>query len=291
MTHSPSAFKGFGLGLRPQHFPDILGGGGKGDDAADSARHDVDWFEIISENFIAVGGRPLHNLMAVRERYPMVMHGVSLSIGAPDPLDRDYLSGLKTLADRIEPVVVSDHLCWTGAHGVNLHDLLPLPLTEESLDHVAARIRQVQDVLGRRIAMENASTYVTFTADTMTEWDFLAELTQRADCDLLLDINNVYVSAFNHGFDAQDYLNGVPVDRVRQIHLAGHENNGDHIVDTHDAPVIDPVWDLYRDAVRRFGAVPTMIERDANIPPFAELLAELAIARRMSARALDEVAA
>lgn len=291
MTHSAASFKGFGLGLRPQHFPDILGAGGKGDDAADPARHDVDWFEVISENFIAVGGRPLHNLMAVRERYPMAMHGVSLSIGAPDPLDHDYLRGLKDLADRIEPAVVSDHLCWTGAHGVNLHDLLPLPLTEETLDHVAGRIRRVQDVLGRRIAMENASTYVSFTADTMTEWDFLAELTQRADCDLLLDVNNVYVSAFNHGFDAQDYLNGVPSDRVRQIHLAGHENNGDHIVDTHDAPVIDPVWDLYRDAVRRFGAVPTMIERDANIPPFAELVAELTIARRLSAQALDGAAA
>ena len=215
----------------------------------------------------------------------------SLSIGAPDPLDDDYLKNLKSLADLIDPAVVSDHLCWTGAHGVNLHDLLPLPLTEETLNHVAARVARVQDALGRRIALENASTYVTFTSDTMDEWDFLAELTRRADCDLLLDINNVYVSAFNHGFDAADYLAGLPKDRVRQIHLAGHEHNGDHIVDTHDAPVADPVWDLYRVAVTRFGAVPTMIERDANIPPFADLVEELGAARRLAAEALGEAAA
>ncbi len=285
MTLSQDPFGGFGLGLRPQHFPDILG-----PDGDDDLGH-VDWFEIISENFMAVGGMPLRNLMAVRERRPMAMHGVSLSIGAPDPLDDDYLKNLKSLADLIDPAVVSDHLCWTGAHGVNLHDLLPLPLTEETLNHVAARVIHVQDVLGRRIALENASTYVTFTSDTMDEWEFLAELTRRADCDLLLDINNVYVSAFNHGFDAADYLAGIPKDRVRQIHLAGHEHNGDHIVDTHDAPVAEPVWDLYRAAVARFGAVPTMIERDANIPPFADLVEELGAARRLAAEALGEAAA
>tara|TARA_R110000782_G_scaffold3441_2_gene12694 strand:- start:810 stop:1667 length:858 start_codon:yes stop_codon:yes gene_type:complete len=285
MTLCQDPFEGFGLGLRPQHFPDILGPDG------DEDLGRVDWFEIISENFMAVGGMPLRNLMAVRERRPMAMHGVSLSIGAPDPLDDDYLKNLKSLADLIDPAVVSDHLCWTGAHGVNLHDLLPLPLTEETLNHVAARVARVQDALGRRIALENASTYVTFTSDTMDEWDFLAELTRRADCDLLLDINNVYVSAFNHGFDAADYLAGLPKDRVRQIHLAGHEHNGDHIVDTHDAPVADPVWDLYRVAVTRFGAVPTMIERDANIPPFADLVEELGAARRLAAEALGEAAA
>jgi uncharacterized protein (UPF0276 family) len=285
MNHCQDAFQGFGLGLRPQHFPDILGPG------ADAAAAGVDWFEIISENFIAVGGLPRRNLMAVRDRCPMALHGVSLSIGAPDPLDADYLKGLKALADLIEPAVLSDHLCWTGAHGVNLHDLLPLPLTEETLDHVAGRVTQVQDALGRRIALENASTYVTFTADTLNEWDFLTELTRRADCDLLLDVNNVYVSAFNHGFDPADYLAGIPRDRVRQIHLAGHEHNGDHIVDTHDAPVADPVWDLYRAAVARFGAVPTMIERDANIPPFADLVDELGRARRLAADALAEAAA
>ena len=288
MTRPGDQISGFGLGLRPQHFSDVLaapqpasGGDGSG----------VDWFEIISENFMAVGGRPMANLMAVRERYPMAMHGVSLSIGGPDPLDRDYLLSLKDLADRIEPAVISDHLCWTGAHGINLHDLLPLPLTEETLDHVAARVREVQDVLGRRIALENASTYVTFTADSLTEWDFLTELTRRADCDLLLDVNNIYVSAFNHGFDAEAYLAGIPAERVKQVHLAGHENNGDHIVDTHDAPVADAVWELYRKAVCRFGAVPTMIERDADIPPFADLVAELAMARRLAAEATGGAAA
>ena len=265
MTLCQDPFAGFGLGLRPQHFPDILA------PDRDAGLDRVDWFEIISENFMAVGGMPLRNLMAVRERRPMAMHGVSLSIGAPDPLDDGYLKDLKMLADLIAPAVVSDHLCWTGAHGVNLHDLLPLPLTEETLDHVAARVARVQDVLGRRIALENASTYVTFTADTMNEWDFLAELTRRADCDLLLDVNNVYVSAFNHGFDPADYLAGIPKDRVCQIHLAGHEHNGDHIVDTHDAPV--------------------MIERDADIPPFADLVAELGTARRLAGDALDEAAA
>jgi len=285
MHHCQDPFQGFGLGLRPQHFPDILAP----DRGAGLDR--VDWFEIISENFMAVGGMPLRNLLAVRERRPMAMHGVSLSIGAPDPLDDDYLKDLKDLADLIDPAVVSDHLCWTGAHGVNLHDLLPLPLTEETLDHVAARVARVQDALGRRIALENASTYVTFTSDTMDEWEFLTELTRRADCDLLLDVNNVYVSAFNHGFDPADYLAGLPKDRVRQIHLAGHEHNGDHIVDTHDTPVADPVWDLYRAAVARFGAVPTMIERDADIPPFADLVAELGTARRLAGEALDEAAA
>jgi len=271
--------RGFGLGLRPQHFPEILGG---------APVSGVDWFEIISENFMEAGGMPLRNMMAVRERFPMVMHGVSLSIGSPDALDTDYLARLKRLADRIEPLVISDHLCWTGAHGYNMHDLLPLPLNEETLEHVAARVRQVQDVLGRQIALENTSTYVTFTADDMTEWDFIRELTERADCGLLLDVNNVYVSSFNHGFDPADYLDGIPANRIRQIHLAGHQNNGDHIVDTHDHPVADPVWTLYRDAIRRFGAIPTMIERDGNIPPFADLVDELAIARRLSEEATAE---
>lgn len=275
MTRPGDRLEGFGLGLRPQHFPDIL-------KAAPEARSGVDWFEIISENFIGVGGMPMRNLMRVRERYPLAMHGVSLSIGGPDPLDANYLAGLKSLVDLVEPAVVSDHICWTGAHGINLHDLLPLPLTEETLAHVASRVMQVQDVLGRRIALENASTYVTFSADQMLEWEFIAALCERADCELLLDVNNIYVSAFNHGFDAADYLAGIPADRVRQIHLAGHENNGDHIVDTHDAPVIDAVWALYADAIRRLGPVPTMIERDANIPPFAELVSELAEARRVA---------
>jgi len=284
MAISGNNFEGFGLGLRPQHFPDILG---------DNKNQwtGVDWFEIISENYMGVGGMPMQNLMRVREQYPVSMHGVSLSIGAPEPLDIQYLKDLKELVNRLEPAVVSDHLCWTGVHGINLHDLLPLPLTEETLAHVAERVMQVQDFLGRRIAVENASAYVTFTSDTITAWDFLSELCSTADCGLLLDVNNVYVSAFNHGFDTADYLAGIPKDRISQIHLAGHDNRGDHIIDTHDAPVVDPVWDLYRDTIRRVGSVPTMIERDDNIPPFAELVDELQQARRISNRETRQEAA
>ena len=276
--------EGFGLGLRPQHFPDILGG-----DPATTAG--VDWFEIISENFIGAGGPPLRNMMAVRERFPMVMHGVSLSIGSTDPLDMDYLKGLKALADLVEPALISDHLCWTGVHGLNMHDLLPLPMTEDTVEHVAERVRQVQDFLGRRFTLENASTYVTFEEDEMTEWAFLSEICARADCDILLDVNNIYVSAFNHGFSADDYLAGVPGARIKQIHLAGHEHNGDYIVDTHDEPVPDYVLDLYAKTIERFGAVPTMIERDANIPPFAELVRELQGVRRICEAAQEKVPA
>jgi len=268
------ALDGFGLGLRPQHFPEILG-----DDPA--ATDGVDWFEIISENFIGVGGPPFRNMMAVRERFPFVMHGVSMSIGSTDPLNMDYLLGLKNLADQVEPELISDHLCWTGVHGLNMHDLLPLPMTKETVDHVAGRVRQVQDVLGRQLMLENASTYVTFAEDEMTEWEFLSEISQRADCNILLDVNNIYVSAFNHGFSADAYLAGVPKNRIKQIHLAGHEHNGDHIIDTHDEPVPKDVLELYAKAIKRLGMVPTMIERDANIPPFAELVRELQGVRRI----------
>lgn len=278
------ALAGFGLGLRPQHFPEILNG-----DRATATG--VDWFEIISENFIGVGGPPLHNMMAVRERFPMVMHGVSLSIGSTDPLDTNYLKGLKALADLVEPELISDHLCWTGVHGLNMHDLLPLPLTEESVAHVASRVAQVQDVLGRRFMLENTSTYVTFEEDEMTEWEFLSEICARADCDILLDVNNIYVSGFNHGFSMEAYLDGVPVERVKQIHLAGHEHNGDYIVDTHDEPVPDYVLDLYAKALARFGHVPTMIERDANIPPFDALVRELQGVRKIAETRADMVPA
>jgi len=276
--------EGFGLGLRPQHFPDILGDDPQSTDG-------VDWFEIISENFINAGGPPLRNMMAVRERFPMVMHGVSMSIGSTDPLDMDYLAGLKALADLVEPSLISDHLCWTGVHGLNMHDLLPLPLTEESVEHVAARVMQVQDYLGRRLLLENTSTYVTFEEDVMSEWEFLAQICTRADCDILLDVNNIYVSAFNHGFSMEAYLAGVPAERVRQIHLAGHEHNGDYIVDTHDEPVPDYVLGLYAKAVARFGPVPTMIERDANIPPFAELVRELQGVRRIAGAGQERASA
>ncbi|WNK01571.1 DUF692 domain-containing protein [Thalassospiraceae bacterium LMO-JJ14] len=278
------ALEGFGLGLRPQHFPDILG-----DDP--DATAGVDWFEIISENFIGAGGPPLRNMMAVRERFPIVMHGVSLSIGSTDPLDMDYLKGLKALADLVEPALISDHLCWTGVHGLNMHDLLPLPMTEETVTHVASRVMQVQDFIGRRFMLENASTYVTFEEDEMTEWAFLSEIAERADCDILLDVNNIYVSAFNHGFSADDYLSGVPAGRIRQIHLAGHEHNGDYIVDTHDEPVPDYVLDLYAKTLERFGMVPTMIERDANIPPFSELVRELQGVRHIAEAVLSKVPA
>jgi uncharacterized protein (UPF0276 family) len=279
MTESAVSSLGFGLGLRPQHYPAILDG-----------QPEIDWFEILSENYMVDGGRPLAKLMAIRERYPMVMHGVSLSIGSTDPLNLDYLARLKALAARIEPAIVSDHLCWTGVAGLNMHDLLPLPLTEEALAHVCSRVDQVQSFLGRQIALENASTYVTFAHDAIPEWEFLAEIARRAGCKLLLDVNNVYVSAFNHGFSATGYIDAIPREAVAYIHLAGHENNKTYIIDTHDHPVIEDVWQLYAYAIRRLGPVPTMIERDDKIPPLEDLTKELAHARKVAAAALKRPA-
>jgi len=270
---------GFGLGLRPVHYEEILSG---------ASAPDIDWFEIISENYMIPGGRPLANLERVRARYPVVMHGVSMSIGATDPLDTEYLKNLKMLAERVQPSWISDHLCWTGAHGTNLHDLMPLPYTEEAIRHVVARVRQVQDTLGRRLLLENVSSYVTYKDSEMTEWEFLREIATRADCLILLDINNIYVSSFNHDFDPYEYLRGIPVARVQQFHLAGHSNEGAYIIDTHDHPIVDPVWQLYAEAVRRFPGVATMIERDDNIPPLAELLAELDQARQIAAAAMPK---
>ena len=264
-------FLGFGLGLRPEHYPAVL-----------EDRPAVDWFEIISENYLVAGGKPLYFLDRIREHYPMVMHGVSLSIGGCDPLDPDYLAALKQLAARVEPAWISDHLCWTGIDGRNLHDLLPLPYTEEAIAHVAGRVGQVQDCLGRRILLENVSSYVTYTDSRISEWEFLSAVAERADCHILLDVNNVWVSAHNHGFDPLAYLDGVPPGRVRQIHLAGHSHNGSLIVDTHDHPVPDPVWALYAEAIARLGPVSTMIERDDDIPPLEALLAELAQARSLA---------
>lgn len=282
MTHPPPRHPdlGFGLGLRIDHYETVL-----------NSQPAVDWFEIISENYMVEGGKPLHYLDRIRERYPVVMHGVSLSIGGTDPLDREYLTQLKALAQRVEPAWISDHLCWTGKNGVNMHDLLPLPYTEEAIGHVAARVRQVQDFLGRRILLENVSSYVSYRESRLSEWDFLSAVAEQADCLILLDINNIYVSSFNHGFDPRAYLDGVPAARVQQFHLAGHMNYGDYIVDTHDHPVIDPVWELYAHALRRFGLVSTMIERDDNIPPLDELIAELDRARAIAAGVLKEAAA
>ena len=273
-------YLGFGLGLRPQHYGEILDGNPA-----------IDWFEAISENYMIPGGQPLKMLERIRERYPLVLHGVSMSIASTAPFDPEYLTGLKALAKRFEPEFVSDHLCWTGVHGVNLHDLLPIPYTREALDHVVARVHHVQEVLGRPIALENVSTYVQFAHSEMTEWEFIAEMTRRTGCWLVFDVNNVFVSAFNHDYDAIEFLNGIPADRVVQFHLAGHEHNMSHIIDTHDALVPDEVWDLYRAAVARFGAVSTIIERDDNIPPLADLVAELDIARTMAAEILPKVAA
>ncbi|HSY05475.1 MAG TPA: DUF692 domain-containing protein [Steroidobacteraceae bacterium] len=266
---------GFGLGLRVDHYEAILAGDPP-----------IDWFEVLTENYLVPGGKPLHYLMRVRERFPVVMHGVSLSIGSTAPLDREYLQQLKALAARVQPAWISDHLCWTGVAGRNTHDLLPLPYTEEALDNVVERVRTVQDFLGRRILLENVSSYVAFRDSRLSEWQFLAEIAQRADCLILLDVNNIYVSAVNHEFDPLEYLHAVPAARVQQIHLAGHENHGDYLVDTHDTEVPDPVWQLYAAAVRRFGPVSTMIERDDHIPPLAELCAELDAARTLAARTL-----
>ena len=227
----------------------------------------------------------------IRADYPVVMHGVSLSIGSTDPLDQDYLHQVKALAGRVQPLWISDHLCWTGLAGKNLHDLLPLPYTEEAVRHVVTRVAKVQELLGRRILLENVSSYVGYRDSALTEWEFLSEIARRADCLILLDINNVYVSAHNHGFDPDAYLAGVPAERVQQIHLAGHSDCGDRIIDTHDAPVIDPVWDLYGRAIQRLGPVATMIERDDRIPALAELSAELDRARRVADRALQREAA
>ncbi|QAY97097.1 hypothetical protein CWB41_00930 [Methylovirgula ligni] len=263
---------GFGLGLRPIYYREIF-----------ESKPPVDWFEVISENYMVKGGPPLAALERIRADYPIVMHGVSMSIASTAPLDMDYLAALKNLADRFQPEYVSDHLCWTGVHGLNLHDLLPIPYTQEALDHVVRRIAQVQDFLGRRIAIENVSSYVTFAESEMDEWTFVRELARRADCWLLLDVNNVFVSGYNHDFDPHEFLSSIDVDRVVQFHLAGHEDQGTHKIDTHDEPVSEEVWTLFAEAWRRFGPVSTMIERDDKFPPFAELLAELQRAREIAA--------
>jgi len=269
-------FLGFGLGLRTDHYAHII-----------EHQPQVDWFEIISENYMVPGGKPLAHLDKIRANYPMVMHGVSLSIGSTDALNFDYLKQLKTLHDRVQPHWYSDHLCWTGVDQHNSHDLLPLPYNEQTIAHIVDRIKQVQDFMGQQMLIENLSSYVTYKSSEMTEWEFLSEIARRADCFLLFDLNNVFVSANNHHFNARDYIDGIDPARVMQFHLAGHSYDGDMIIDTHDHDVCDSVWELYRYALQRFGAVSTMIERDDNIPDFEQLRAELAIAEGIAADTLS----
>jgi uncharacterized protein (UPF0276 family) len=279
LSHKKLPRLGFGLGLRSEHYEAVL-----------QQRPPIDWLEIITENYLVPGGKPVYYLDRIREHYPIVMHGVSLSIGSTDPLDLNYLQQVKAFADRIEPVWLSDHLCWTGINGLNMHDLLPLPYTRQAIDHVVTQIQQVQEILERQILIENVSSYLTYQQSEMTEWEFLSEIVTRADCLILLDVNNIYVSSVNHAFDPLDYLNGVPAERVQQIHLAGHTHYGDYIIDTHDAPVIEPVWDLYRATLKKIGLVATMIERDGNIPELSALVAEVDYARYLADEITKELA-
>lgn len=260
---------GLGVGLRTAHFGHIL-----------RRKPKVDWFEIVTENFLDTGGRPAWVLDQVAERYPIVMHGVSMSVGSPDPVNRKYLARVKALAKRVRAVWVSDHVCWTGVAGRNLHDLLPLPYTEEALRHVVRRIRQIQDLLERPLVLENPSSYVEFRSSSMSEAEFLGRMAEEAGCGLLLDVNNVYVSSFNHGFDPESYVRSIPPERVAYYHVAGHTNFGTHLLDTHVGPVIDPVWKLYRLASQLSGGRSTLLEWDEQIPGFPVVHREVLKARR-----------
>jgi hypothetical protein len=270
-----SSSLGYGLGLRTPYYQAIL-----------EQRPAVDWFEVISENYLVEGGKPLYYLDAIGEHYPLVMHGVSLSIGGPHALDRNYLRRLKLLAQRVQPQWISDHLCWSRGSAHQLHDLLPLPYTEESLQYIATRVRQVQDVLERPLVLENVSSYLRSADDQFSEWQFLAALSELSGCELLLDVNNVYVSARNHGFEPWDFISGLPAQRIRQLHLAGHSDYGSYLIDTHDQPVSDPVWQLYQRTLRYLGPVATLLERDDYYPPLEDLLGELEQARAHAAVAL-----
>ena len=271
-----SAVLGHGVGLRSKHYGEFL-----------TSNPPIAWVEAIAENFMGIGGRPLSVLEKVRRDRPVVLHGVSLGIGSVEALDQLYLKQWKSLIEAIEPAMVSDHLCWGHAHGRYSHDLLPLPFTKEAIDHVVQRVDAVQQYLGRRLMLENVSSYVSFRESEMPEWEFISEIAKRADCTVLLDVNNIYVSARNHGFDPQDYLAGIPIDRVAQFHLAGHQDRGAIVIDTHEGHVSDSVWSLYRDALRRFGgAVPTLIEWDEGVPALEVLLAESRKAAQISTEVL-----
>ncbi len=276
---SPRLDLGHGIGLRTKHFAQFM-----------AERPPVDWVEAVTENFMAPGGRPISVLEKVRAEVPVVLHGVSLSIGSVDPIPERYLAELATIVKRVEPALVSDHLCWGTHRGQYVHDLLPLPYTEESLAHVTSRVQQVQERLGRQLLLENPSSYVSFKDSTLTEWEFLAELARRSGCGILLDVNNVYVSAHNFGFDPLEYLRGIPADRVGYFHLAGHSDKGKYLLDSHDHAVPAPVWALYREALRRFGRVPTLVEWDDAIPPLAEVVAESRRAAEVEAEELGPAA-
>ncbi len=271
-------YSGFGIGLRPCHYEAVI-----------NTKPAVDWFEIISEDFMGEGGPAFYYLDKICERFPVAMHGVSLSIGSCDDLDKDYLNRLKKLSERINPLWISDHLCWTGVNGVNIHDLMPLPHTQESIRHVVTRVKKVQNLLGRKILLENVSSYITYKASEMSEWEFITEVAEKSGCDILLDLNNIYVNAFNHNFDPLTYLHYIPVEKVRQFHIAGHDNCGTHLVDTHDSGIIPSVWDLYAAAVERFPTAATLIERDANIPDLAQLLQELKQAKKIHAKKIKSI--
>jgi uncharacterized protein (UPF0276 family) len=259
---------GLGIGLRTTHFTHIL-----------RENPDVGFFEILTENYLDTGGRPLFILDQVAERYPIVMHGVSMSVGSTDPINFGYLDKVKALAERTKARWVSDHVCWTGVVGRNTHDLLPLPYNEETLRHVVSRIRTIQDYLERPLVLENASTYLEFVPSSMPEWEFIARMAEEADCGLLFDVNNVYVSAFNHGFDPVEYIDNIPGDRVCHYHLAGHTHCGTHILDTHSDYVVDPVWELFGHTIKQVGLRATLLEWDANIPPFEVVYNEIMKAR------------
>lgn len=269
---------GFGVGLRAPHLQYIL-----------EHKPPVDWFEVVSENCMTPGGIWIDSLQRIRECYPCVMHGVSLSIGNTDPLNTSYLQSLKQMMDWLRPAWVSDHLCWTGTDSHYLHDLLPLPYTEEAVRHVVERVAQVQDFLGQRIALENVSSYITYQSSEMTEWEFLTAVAEESDCLILLDLNNVYVSAYNHQFDPLVYLDYLPPHRIQQLHLAGHTQCDEYIIDTHDAEVIAPVWALYQEALKRFGAISLLIERDDQIPPFETLMLELEEAKKIACDASGRI--
>ncbi len=273
MKSFSSTFLGYGLGLRSVHYQEIL-----------DTRPPIDFFEVMTEDYLEFNTYASQCLERIREAYPVVMHGVSMSIGSFDPLNWTYLEKVKALSDRIEAAWISDHLCWTGVQGVNLHDLLPLPYTEEMLNYLVERILQVQEYFQQPLLLENPSTYLSFKQNEMPEWEFLARLVKKTDCRLLLDVNNVYVSAFNHEFDALDYLAAIPQSCVQQIHIAGHKNYGTHIIDTHDETIIEPVWDLYAEAINRFGEISTSIERDDHIPALSELMEEVQQARNVGQR-------